>query len=92
MEPLLAANPADVALWVRRIRAGEMRTDILRIRQPDGRVTEEPMTIRESVHGPVVRAAKGRALALRVAGLDQPNIFGQYLGMIRARSLAEFGI
>ena len=32
----------------------------------------------------------GKALALRVAGIDQPGILDQYLGMMRARNLAEF--
>ena len=48
---------------------------------------DEALTIRESVHGPVVREKAGKALALRVAGLDQPNIMSQYWNMIRSRSL-----
>lgn len=80
----------DAYRWESGSRKFEIRTELLKVRQPDGRVVEEPMTVRESVHGPVIRAARGRALALRVAGLDQPNMLGQYLNMIRARSLAEF--
>lgn len=80
----------DAYRWESGTRAFETRTEVLKIRQPDGRLIEEPMTIRESVHGPVIRAAKGKALALRVAGIDQPGIVSQYLNMSRARSLAEF--
>jgi acyl-homoserine-lactone acylase len=51
---------------------------------------EEALTIRESIHGPVVRAIAGKALALRVAGIDQPGIVDQYLKMMRARTFTEF--
>ncbi len=50
----------------------------------------EVLTIRESVHGPVVRELPGKALALRVAGLDQPNVMSRSWNMIRSHSLAEF--
>jgi acyl-homoserine-lactone acylase len=38
----------------------------------------------------VIARNGGKAYALRVAGLDQPHIAGQYLAMARARDLAEF--
>jgi len=76
--------------WNDGVRPFETREEVLKIRQPDGTLTEERLTVRESVHGPVVRALPGKALALRVAGIDQPDITGQYWNMIRARSLAEF--
>jgi len=76
--------------WNDGIRAFDTRTETLRIRQADGSLKDEPLTIRESVHGPVVRDMKGKALALRVAGIDQPNILRQYWSMLRARTLAEF--
>lgn len=76
--------------WNESVRAFDTRTEVMKIRQPDGSMKDETLTIRESVHGPVVREKTGKALALRVAGIDQPNIMSQYWGMIRARSLAEF--
>jgi acyl-homoserine-lactone acylase len=76
--------------WNGSVRPFATRSETMKIRQTDGSLAEERLTIRESVHGPVVRAAKDRALALRVAGLDQPNILSQYLNMIRSQSLAEF--
>jgi acyl-homoserine-lactone acylase len=48
------------------------------------------LTIRRSVHGPVVSEKPGRALAVRVVGLDAPNVGDQYWKMIRARTLEEF--
>jgi acyl-homoserine-lactone acylase len=76
--------------WNDAVRAFDTRTEVMKIRQPDGSMKDESLTIRESVHGPVVREKTGKALALRVAGIDQPNLMSQYWGMIRARSLAEF--
>ena len=76
--------------WNDGVRPFDTRTEILKTRQPDGTMTEERLTIRESVHGPVVREVKGKALALRVAGIDQPNIMDQYWRMIRAKSLDQF--
>jgi acyl-homoserine-lactone acylase len=76
--------------WEGGVRPFETRTETLRIRQSDGSLKEEALTIRESVHGPVLRATAGKALALRVAGIDQPGILDQYLKMMRARSLTEF--
>ena len=76
--------------WNDGVRAFEARTEIMKIRQPDGSMKEQSLTIRESVHGPVVKALPGKVLALRVAGLDQPNILSQYWNMLRAKSLAEF--
>jgi acyl-homoserine-lactone acylase len=76
--------------WDGGVRPFVSRTETLRIRQSDGSMKEEALTIRESVHGPVLRSLPGKALALRVAGIDQPDLFGQYVAMMRARSFAEF--
>ena len=76
--------------WSGEVRAFETRTETLRIRQPDGSIKDEPLVIRESVHGPVIRVKTGKALALRVVGLDQPNIMGQYWNMLRSHNLTEF--
>ena len=76
--------------WNGGIGAFMTRTEVLKIRQPDGSMKEETLTIRESIHGPVVKSLPGKALALRVAGIDEPNIMSQYWSMLRARSLSEF--
>jgi acyl-homoserine-lactone acylase len=76
--------------WNDGVRAFDTRVETLRVRQPDGSLKDETLTIRESIHGPVVRMRAGKALALRVAGLDQPNVMSQYWSMIRAQSLAQF--
>lgn len=72
------------------VRAFENHGDTLRVRLPDGRMREEPFAVLASVHGPVVARQAGRAYALRVAGLDAPHLFDQYLAMMRATGRAEF--
>lgn len=76
--------------WNGETRAFESRTDTLRIREPDGDVRTETFEVRSSVHGPVMAEQGDGAFALRVAGLDQPHLLGQYWDMARATSRGEF--
>jgi acyl-homoserine-lactone acylase len=50
--------------WDGGVRPFTSRTETLKIRQPDGTIKEEALTIRESIHGPVVRAIAGKALGV----------------------------
>ena len=69
-----------------------VRTDTLMVKQPDGTLQPQTITIKSSLHGPVVAtSADGHtALALRVAGLDQPSLVTQYWHMIESKTLADF--
>jgi acyl-homoserine-lactone acylase len=67
-----------------------VREDTLRVKADDGTTEIRILTVRSSVHGPVIAEAEGRAFALRVVGLDQPAMFRQYYEMLSARSLEEF--
>ncbi len=71
------------------VKAFEVSTRTLQVRQADGSLRAETLTIRRSVQGPVVSEQGDKALALRVAGLDQPAMMEQYMAMARAGSLAE---
>lgn len=62
----------------------------IRVRQSDGSFTTVPLTVRKSVHGPVVYDRDGLTLALRVAGFDRPAMLEQYWQMGIAHSLPEF--
>ena len=66
-------------------------TVTLRVRGEDGSLREEEISRRSSAHGPVIAADEegGRAVALRVAGLDRPHLMDQYFHMARARNLEE---
>lgn len=75
--------------WDGGVRPFEIETHTLRVRGEDGELAEETVTVRRSVHGPVVHEQDGHALALRVVGLDRPGLLAQYWRMARARSLAE---
>lgn len=70
------------------------RTDTIKIRQADGSLTSQNIDIFASVHGPVVAPPNeknpNKALALRVAGLQQPSAVTQYWRMIKAHNLWEF--
>jgi acyl-homoserine-lactone acylase len=72
------------------VRAFAADTQTLRVRRADGTLGTEVLVVRRSVHGPVVREAGGKALAIRVAGLDRLQAVEQWWRMGRARTLAEF--
>lgn len=60
------------------------------VKQQDGILHEEHLTVKHSVHGPVLAEKDGKALALRLAGLDQPHLFEQEWKMINATDLSSF--
>ncbi|MBV8173414.1 MAG: penicillin acylase family protein [Verrucomicrobia bacterium] len=68
----------------------EERTAEVKIRQPDGSYVTQTITIQSSVHGPIVAQKPGKALALRVAGLNAPSVVTQYWEMMLSRHLWEF--
>ena len=82
----------DYYLFDGEMRALAVEDQMLRVRQPDGSVIEQPLRVRSSIHGPIIAAQDNRAIALSVTGLDAPQLVRQYWDMMRARSLAEFEI
>ena len=76
--------------WDGEVRAFETETQSIRVRQPDGTVRRETLTVLRSIHGPVLEVKGDKAVAVRLVGLDQPHMFEQYWDMIRARNLREF--
>lgn len=72
------------------VRPFETRVDTLRIRQADGTMRVEEITVRTSVHGPVVASSDSTATAVAVEGLDQHGGLRQWWEMGRARSMGEF--
>ena len=61
-----------------------------RIREQDGTLREEKLVLRRSIHGPVIAEKNGRALALRLVGLEQSGMLAQWWDMGQARNLEEF--
>jgi acyl-homoserine-lactone acylase len=76
--------------WDGAVRAFETAAEVIRVRRADGSMGEERLTVRRSLHGPVIAERNGRALALRVTGLDAPHLAQQTWEMLRARNMAEF--
>jgi acyl-homoserine-lactone acylase len=74
------------------MRPFELRTETFSVRQPDGSLREETLTIRESIHGPVIEVRPGtdQMLALRVVAADAEQAAVQWWEMAQARNLAEF--
>lgn len=67
----------------------EVRQTSFKVRQTDGGLKDEPLTIRTSVFGPVFET-KGKLVALRVAGLDRPGALEQYWQMAKAKDFGQF--
>jgi acyl-homoserine-lactone acylase len=72
------------------VRSFEEETEVVRIKKLDGGERKEELTIQRSIHGPVVSRKEGKALAMRLVGLDQPYLIEQYYDMMRATNLDEF--
>ena len=73
-----------------KVRALETEERILKVRQADGTLRQEPLIVRRSVHGPIVAEKDGKVIALRVVGLDQPGALEEWWDMARAKNLVEF--
>jgi acyl-homoserine-lactone acylase len=73
-----------------RVRPFTTQTRTFRVKQADGSLRTETLTVRHSVHGPVFERKDGKVVALRVAGLDRPGVLAQYWDMGRSKSFAEF--
>lgn len=73
-----------------KVRPFDLRTRELLVREPDGQLRSERLTIRSTVHGPVFETADGDTVAVHVAGLDRPGMLQQYFDMARASGLDEF--
>lgn len=73
-----------------KVRAFETEEQTLKVKQDDGKLRSEQLVVRRSIHGPVVTQKDGKAVALRVVGLDQPGVLEQWWDMARATNLTKF--
>lgn len=68
----------------------EKRKVTIQILDPDGSLKQENFEFKYSLHGPVVGEKGNKAYAVRVAGLENANVFEQYHKMGKAKNLQEF--
>jgi len=73
-----------------KIRPFETKNLSLKVKQKDGTLLEQPLVVKSSVHGPVVSEKDGKAIALRVVGLDRPGVLEQWWDMARSQNLTQF--
>jgi acyl-homoserine-lactone acylase len=73
-----------------KTKAFDVENQIVKVRQADGTLRDEPLTIRRSVHGPVFSDRRGVTVALRVGSADRPRMFEQFWRMGLSRNLEEW--
>jgi acyl-homoserine-lactone acylase len=94
-------NPAESDLYRLTLKDGgyvldgktmpfDVSHEVIKVRQADGKLRDESITIRRTVHGPVVAERGGMTVAMRVAAIDRPRLFEQFWRMGLAHNLAEW--
>ena len=68
----------------------ETSSKIIKIKQEDGTLLDKEIPLMKTVHGPVVNKTEDKVLALRMVGLDRPNMFLQWWRMINSANFNEF--
>lgn len=68
----------------------ETQTVKLKVKQDSGVWKEEICTFNYSRHGPVLGSKNGKAYALRIAGLENADLFYQWHQMAMAKNWAQF--
>jgi acyl-homoserine-lactone acylase len=72
------------------IRDFDQKTAEIQVKQKDGTMRSQKLTIQSSIHGPLIKQEQGKALALRVVGLDRPGVLEQWWDMAKANNFKEF--
>jgi acyl-homoserine-lactone acylase len=73
-----------------KVRSFETTTLSMKVKQKDGKLLDRPIVVKQSIHGPVVSEKDGKAVALRVVGLDRPGVLEQWWDMARSQNLKQF--
>jgi acyl-homoserine-lactone acylase len=95
-------NPIDAAdlyelqsagngyLFDGHIRTFNEKREFIKVRARDGSMKTHVENVKSSVQGVIVGERRGRPIALRVAGIEEPGICEQWWEMARSRNLKEF--
>jgi acyl-homoserine-lactone acylase len=73
-----------------QIRSFDREEKVLKVKEKNGNLRSESLVVRRSVHGPVLTEKQGKAIALRVVGLDKPGALQQWWDMARSKNFSEF--
>lgn len=68
----------------------EAGSKTIKIKETDSTWVEHTFPVMKTIHGPVVKQTEDKVLALRMVGLDRPNISLQWWRMINSTSFEEF--
>ena len=80
----------DGYLFDGEVKDFQRETTEIKVKQADGTIRAEELRLQNSIHGAVIQQQDGKALALRVVGLDRPGVLKQWWDMARASNLDEF--
>ena len=73
-----------------QVKPFETHSEAIKVREANGQLRDEPLTVRRSVHGPVVAERSGAPIAMRVAAIDRPRLFEQFWRMGLAKNFNEW--
>jgi acyl-homoserine-lactone acylase len=73
-----------------KIRSFDREEKVLKVKEKNGNLRSESLVVRRSVHGPILAEKQGKAIALRVVGLDKPAALQQWWDMARSKNFSEF--
>jgi acyl-homoserine-lactone acylase len=68
----------------------EVSSKIIKIKVNDSTIIDQEIPLLKTAHGPVINKTEDKVLAIRMAGLDQPNVFLQWWNMIQSDNFEEF--
>ncbi|AUN31054.1 penicillin acylase family protein [Niveispirillum cyanobacteriorum] len=71
-------------------RAFTRRTVQIDVRDATGALQHLDLTVRSTLHGPVIAERDGKVLAVRIAGLERPHLLRQLWDMWQAPDMARF--
>ena len=77
-------------LFDNKVRPFEITTFSLKVKQKNGSFREQLLTVKNSIHGPVISEKNGKAVALRVVGQDSAGILEQWWDMAKSQNLTAF--
>ncbi len=72
------------------VRKFDREEKVLKVKEKNGNLRSQSLVVRRSVHGPILTEKQGKAIALRVVGLDKPAALQQWWDMARSKNFSEF--